>query len=180
MEQESSKIPPSRRCFKWERIRTLLCFAVVTCLLTCIAFQFIFLVSMHRKLEDVETQLRGKESRLATIESELRVVQDKERKPRSQWEGRLTIAENKIEAISQTLKHGKWELTKNHARQKRTTNPQVNLSDLGKRVIAVESRYYCKLLIQFRFVLVPWVPNGRPFSWVKFSSISLGNYLLSA
>ena len=179
MEQESSKIPPSRSCFKWERIHTLLCFVVVTCLLTCIAFQFIFLVSMHRKLEDVETQLRGKESRLATIESELRVIQDKERKPRSQWEGRLTIAENKIEAISQTLKHGKWEQTKNHARQKRTTNPQVNLSDLGKRVIAVESRYYCKLLIQF-FVLAPWVPNGRLFSWVKFSSMSLGNYLLSA
>ena len=83
MEQESSKIPPSRSCFKWERIRNLLCFVVVTCLLTCIAFQFIFLVSMHRKLEDVETQLRGKESRLATIESKLRVIQDKERKPRS-------------------------------------------------------------------------------------------------
>lgn len=151
MEQESSKIPTSRRCFKWERIGTLLWFAVVTCLLTCIAFQFIFLVSMHRKLEDVETQLRGKESRLATIESELRVVQDKERNPRSQWEGRLTIAENKIEAISQTLR----EQTTNHARQKRTTNPQVNLSDLGKRVIAMESRYYYKPLIQIRFVLAP-------------------------
>lgn len=81
------------------------------------------------------------------------MVQDKERKPRSQWERRLTIAEKKIEAISQTLKHRKWELAKNHARQKRTTNPQVNLSDLGKRVIAVESRYYCKPLIQFRVVL---------------------------
>ena len=106
----------------------LLCFALVICLLTCIAFQFIFLVSMHRQLGQVETQLR------------------ENTEMRSQWERRLTISEYEIKAISQTLKHRKWELKTNRARQKRTTNnPQVNLSALDKRVIAVESRYYSTL-----------------------------------
>ena len=126
MEQESIKTPTScKRCFSWERIRSLLCFALVICLLTCIAVQFIFLVSMHRQLEQVETQLR------------------ENTKISSQWERRLTISE--IKAISQTLNHRKWELKTNRARQKRTTNPQVNLSALDKRVIAVESRYYSVL-----------------------------------
>ena len=126
MEQESIKTPTScKRCFSWERIRSLLCFALVICLLTCIAVQFIFLVSMHRQLEQVETQLR------------------ENTKISSQWERRLTISE--IKAISQTLNHRKWELKTNRARQKRTTNPQVNLSALDKRVIAVESRYYSAL-----------------------------------
>ena len=82
---------------------------------------------MHRQLEQVETQLR------------------ENTKISSQWERRLTISENEIKAISQTLKHRKWELKTNRARQKRTTNPQVNLSALDKRVIAVESRYYSAL-----------------------------------
>ena len=126
MEQESIKTPTScKRCFSWERIRSLLCFALVICLLTCVAVQFIFLVSMHRQLEQVETQLR------------------ENTKISSQWERRLTISE--IKAISQTLNHRKWELKTNRARQKRTTNPQVNLSALDKRVIAVESRYYSAL-----------------------------------
>ena len=128
MEQESIKTPTScKRCFSWERIRSLLCFALVICLLTCIAVQFIFLVSMHRQLEQVEIQLR------------------ENTKISSQWERRLTISENEIKAISQTLNHRKWELKTNRARQKRTTNPQVNLSALDKRVIAVESRYYSVL-----------------------------------
>ena len=128
MEQESIKTPTScKRCFSWERIRSLLCFALVICLLTCIAVQFIFLVLMHRQLEQVETQLR------------------ENTKISSQWERRLTISENEIKAISQTLNHRKWELKTNRARQKRTTNPQVNLSALDKRVIAVESRYYSVL-----------------------------------
>lgn len=128
MEQESIKTPTSRkRCFPWEGIRSLLCFALIICLLTCMAFQFIFLISMHRQLEQVETQLR------------------ENTKIRSQWERRLTISENEIKAISQKLKHRKWELKTNRARQKRTTNSQVNLSALDKRVIAVESRYYSTL-----------------------------------
>ena len=82
---------------------------------------------MHRQLEQVETQLR------------------ENTKISSQWERRLTVSENEIKAISQTLNHRKWELKTNRARQKRTTNPQVNLSALDKRVIAVESRYYSVL-----------------------------------
>lgn len=66
-------------------------------------------------------------------------------KMRSQWERRLTISENEIKAISQTLKHRKWEIKTNRARQKRTNSPQVNFSALDKRVIAVESRYYSTL-----------------------------------
>lgn len=128
MEQESFKTPTScKRCFPWERIRSLLCFALVICLLKCMAFQFIFYVSMHRQLEQVETQLR------------------ENTKIRSQCERRLTISENEIKAISQTLKHRKWEIKTNRARQKRTTNLQFNLSALDKRVIAVESRYYSTL-----------------------------------
>lgn len=128
MEQESIKTPTScKRCFPWERIRSLLCFALVICLFTCMAFQFIFLVSMHRQLEQAETQLR------------------ENTKMCSQWERRLTISENEIKAISQTLKHRKWEIKTNRARQKRTNSPQVNFSALDKRVIAVESRYYSTL-----------------------------------
>lgn len=128
MEQESFKTPTScKRCFPWERIRSLLCFALVICLLKCMAFQFIFYVSMHRQLEQVETQLR------------------ENTKIRSQCERRLTISENEIKAISQTLKHRKWEIKTNRARQKRTINLQFNLSALDKRVIAVESRYYSTL-----------------------------------
>ena len=88
MEQESFKTPIAiscKRCFPWERIRSLLCFALVICLLTCMAFQFIFLVSMHRQLEQVQIQLR------------------ENTKMRSQWERRLTISENETKAISQLM-----------------------------------------------------------------------------
>ena len=149
MEQESFKTPIAiscKRCFPWERIRSLLCFALVICLLTCMAFQFIFLVSMHRQLEQVETQLR------------------ENTKISSQWERRLTISENETKAISQTLKHRKWEIKTNRARQKRTTSPQVNLSALDKRVIAVESRYIISRCKFKRFVLAPW----WALNWKRF------------
>ena len=95
---------------------------------------------MKRRLDGIETELKDKEKRLVYVESELSVVYSEESK-HNQSERRLAVLENDLSAISKALKRSKSDLKRSLRRNRRTTNQQINLSDLDKRIITLESRY---------------------------------------
>ena len=140
MEQETTTTRKSARYFPSERFRSFLVLITAVCLLTCIVFQFIFFFSMKRRLDGIETELKDKEKRLVYVESELSVVYSEESK-HNQSERRLAVLENDLSAISKALKRSKSDLKRSLRRNRRTTNQQINLSDLDKRIITLESRY---------------------------------------
>ncbi|KAJ7381752.1 hypothetical protein OS493_039220 [Desmophyllum pertusum] len=108
MEQESNKAREPAKRLTSERIRCLVYFVAIACMLSCIVFLSVSLVSMKRRLGLVE-------SKLSVISEELQEL--KRSRTENNMEGSLSAA-----------------------RPKRSANPTTSLSDLTKRVIAVESK----------------------------------------
>lgn len=107
MEPQSEKIRRHIHCFPLGKLSCFTLCVLIVGLIACVAFQFVTLISMERRLVSVEL---------------------------------------KYNEISKERSNHSWLETEtsrllSSSRQKRNTDPTNSLSDLTKRLIALEERY---------------------------------------